>query len=78
MKKIAWVSAIAAILSGCAMGPKAPPPPGLTAEEAAERLEESKREYETCVKNLEPGRPTCDSLENLYERDRANYEALTR
>lgn len=68
---------MAALLCGCSMfHQKAPPPAGLSAEEAAERLEESKREYETCVKNREPGKPTCDRLEDLYQRDKDNYESL--
>lgn len=79
MHKLISTGAIAVLLGGCALLGKhyPPPPPGLTAEEAADRLEESKREYDTCIQNREPGRPTCDRLEDLYERDKSNYEALS-
>ncbi len=78
MRTILLATAVAGVLYGCGTASKLPPVAGLTAEEATERLEESKREYETCVKNREPGRPTCDSLEDLYERDKQAYESVVR
>jgi hypothetical protein len=78
MRTTLLATALISLLSGCASAPKAVPPPGMTLEDAAERLEESKREYEACVKNREPGRPTCDSLERLYDQDQEIYESLAR
>lgn len=43
-------------------------------EQDAINLESSKREYQTCIENREPGQPTCDSLKALYDADKKAYE----
>ncbi len=48
---------------------------GPDAAEAAIRMEESHQEYDDCVSRLHAGAPTCDSLEKLYNKDKAEYEA---
>ncbi len=48
---------------------------GPDAEEAAIRMEESKQEYNDCVANRHVGEQTCDRLQALYEKDKAEYEA---
>lgn len=76
--KMISLAALAFGLSGCASQSDRIITGGPEAEEAAIRLEASRREYYDCVKNEAPGRPTCDSLKALYERDRAAYESLAR
>ena len=48
---------------------------GPDAGEAAIRMEESRQEYADCVSQEHAGAATCDSLEKLYEKDKAEYEA---
>jgi len=48
---------------------------GPDAEEAAIRMEESRQEYNDCRATRHAGNATCDSLEALYEKDKAEYEA---
>lgn len=48
---------------------------GPDAEEAAIRMEESRQEYNDCRATRHAGSSTCDSLEALYEKDKAEYEA---
>jgi hypothetical protein len=51
---------------------------GPDAEEAAIRMEESEQEYNDCVASRHVGAQSCDSLEALYKKDKAEYEAQTR
>jgi hypothetical protein len=51
---------------------------GPDAEEAAIRMEESEQEYNDCVATRHVGAQSCDSLEALYKKDKAEYEAQTR
>lgn len=76
--KMTALAVLACGLSGCAAQSDRVVTGGPDAEEAAIRLESSRREYYDCVKNEAPGRPTCDSLETLYERDREAYESMAR
>jgi hypothetical protein len=48
---------------------------GPDAVEAATRMEESQQEYNDCVSVRHPGSANCDSLQRLYEKDKAEYEA---
>ena len=66
------------VLAGCARYSDRPVVGGPDAEEAAIRLEESKREYYDCLENSGPGQPTCDSIKALYEKDKDAYEATAR
>jgi hypothetical protein len=66
------------LLPGCAKYSEKVVVGGPDAEEAAIRLEESRREYYDCVENAGPGKPTCDSLKALYEQDRKAYESTAR
>ncbi len=38
-------------------------------------MEESQQEYNDCVSVRHPGSANCDSLQRLYEKDKAEYEA---
>lgn len=60
----------ATLVGGCASKPIVPKNPA--AEEAAIKMEESKREYNECYDA--PGRPSCNALKRLYEKDRKAYE----
>lgn len=60
--------------SACSTGGDRPVTGGPDAEEAAIRLESSRREYQDCVRNEAPGQPDCDSLDALYKKDREVYE----
>lgn len=51
---------------------------GPDAEEAAIRMEESKQEYDDCVASRHVGGANCDSLQALYEKDRAEYESQVK
>ena len=55
---------------GCSSKPLVPKNPA--AEEAAIKMESAKREYNECYDA--PGRPSCDALKRLYEKDRKAYE----
>lgn len=48
---------------------------GPDAQEAAIRMEESEQEYNDCRATRHAGSATCDSLEALYKKDKAEYEA---
>jgi hypothetical protein len=38
-------------------------------------MEESKQEYNDCLATRHAGSATCDSLEALYKKDKAEFEA---
>lgn len=76
--KIFALAALAHGLSGCAAQSNRVVTGGPDAEEAAIRLESSKREYYDCLANEAPGRPTCDSLKALYEQDRDAFERTAK
>ena len=48
---------------------------GPDAGEAAIRMEESRQEYNDCVSQQHAGAATCNALEKLYDKDKAEYEA---
>jgi len=48
---------------------------GPDAQEAAIRMEESEQEYNDCRATRHADSASCDSLEALYKKDKAEYEA---
>ena len=47
-------------------------------EEAANDMEESKLDYENCLRQQEEENVSCDEWKEIYEEDRAAYELLLK
>ena len=63
------IAALVLAAAGCS---KTVVPKNPAAEEAAIKMEESRREYREC--RDVPGYPSCAAFERLYEKDRKAYE----
>ncbi|WNV03820.1 hypothetical protein RP726_15455 [Candidatus Methylospira mobilis] len=66
---LAVMTALVLTAAGCS---KTVVPKNPASEEAAIRMETSRREYREC--RDAPGQPSCAALERLYDKDRKAYE----
>ncbi len=84
MRKILGALALATLLAGCQTAPSKTAPPGQVVadpeiDEAANELEESKSDYESCVREQEDDRGLdCDVAKEMYEEDQEAYDDLLR
>jgi hypothetical protein len=78
MARTSGIIAITIALSACASDFGRAFLIGSDLEEAAADLEDSKFDYETCVREQEEEDNSCDPWKDLYEEDRAAYERLLK
>jgi len=68
--QLSIMAALMLTAAGCSTKPIVPKSPA--AEEAAIKMESSRREYREC--SDAPGQASCAALERLYDKDRKAYE----
>jgi hypothetical protein len=81
MYRLLWVLALLGLLAGCGAAPK-PAPAAIDSdiEEAQDEMQESKQEYEGCLRDSEEAYDDmdCEVFKEIYEEDREAYENLIR
>ena len=78
MGKILWALALTAALAGCGTSPNRTLSDD-DIEEAANDMEESKLDYEDCLRQQEEEEDvSCDEWKQIYEEDRDAYEFLVK
>lgn len=80
MRKLFWAMVVAGFLTGCGTGPsKALGGDDPDIEEALNDMEESKAEFEGCLRDQdEYDELDCEPFKEMYEEDREAYQQLLK
>lgn len=74
-----WGFALLGLLAGCAAHPVRTTPDNSDIEEAQSDMDDSKRDYESCLQDREDEvEIDCEVFKEIYEEDREAYEALLK
>lgn len=75
LRQTVWAMAATTLLGACAPSPSVRPTNDSELEEAANDLEDSKYEYEACLREQEEDdNLSCEELKEMYEEDRRAYD----